>query len=43
MDYNNEAKLKEQNGSRLRDSTNELVVTEGEGCGRVGTEEGEGE
>ena len=28
-------KLKEQNGSRLRDSKNELVVTKGEGCGRA--------
>ena len=36
MDYNNEAKLKEQNGSRLTDSKKELVVTKGEGCGRAG-------
>ena len=28
----NEAKLKEQNSSRLRDSKKELVVTKGEGC-----------
>ena len=36
MEYNNEAKLKEQNGSRLRDSKNELVVTKGEGCASTG-------
>ena len=36
MKYNNEAKLKEQNGSRLRDSKSELVVTKGEGCGTGG-------
>ena len=35
MEYNNETKLKEQNGSRLRDSKNELVVTKGEECGRA--------
>ena len=40
MEYNNEAKLKEQNSSRLRDSKNELVVTKGEGCGRAGGEGG---
>ena len=40
MECNNEAKLKEQNSSRLRDSKNELVVTKGEGCGREGGEEG---
>ena len=40
MEYNNEAKLKEQNGSRLTDSKNELVVTKGEGCGKVGGEGG---
>ena len=40
MEYNNEAKLKEQNGSRLRDSKNELVVTKGEGCGRADREGG---
>ena len=40
MEYNNEAKLKEQNGSRLRDSSNELVVTKGEGCGRAGGDRG---
>ena len=40
MGYNNEAKLKEQNSSRLRDSKKELVVTKGEGCGRVGEERG---
>ena len=38
--YNNEAKLKVQNSSRLRNSKNELVVTKGEGCGRAGGEEG---
>ena len=38
MEYNSEAKLKVQNGSRLRDSKNELVVTKGEGCGRAGGE-----
>ena len=38
--YNDEAKLKEQNSSRLRDSKNELVVTKGEGCGRAGGEGG---
>ena len=40
---NNEVKLKEQNGSRLRDSKNELVVTEGgvlEGRGRETAIEG---
>ena len=40
MECNNEAKLKEQNDSRLRDSENELVVTKGEECGRVGGEGG---
>ena len=35
LEYNNEAKLKEQNGSRLRDSMNKLVVTKEEGCGRA--------
>ena len=40
MEYNNEAKLKEQNGSRLRISKNDLVVTKGEGCGRLGAEGG---
>ena len=35
MEYNNEAKLKEQNGRRLIDSKNELVVTKGQGCGRA--------
>ena len=40
MEYNNEAKLKEQNGSRLRDSKDELVVTKGEGCWRAGGEGG---
>ena len=40
MEYNNEAKLKEQNSSRLRDSKKELVVIKGEGCGRAGGEGG---
>ena len=40
MECNNEAKLKEQNSSRLRDSKKELVVTKGEGCGRAGGEGG---
>ena len=40
MEYNNEAKLKEQNGSKLRNSKNELVVTKGEVCGRAGGEGG---
>ena len=40
MEFNNEAQLKEQNSSRLRDSKKELVVTKGEGCGRVGEERG---
>ena len=35
MEYNNEAKLKEQNSSRLRDSKKELVFTKGEGCQRA--------
>ena len=33
MEYNNEAKLKEQNSSRLTDSKKELAVTKGEGWG----------
>ena len=40
MEYNNEAKLKEQNGSRLKDSKNELVVIKGKGCGKVSGEGG---
>ena len=40
MEYNKEAKLREQNGSRLTDSKNELVVTKGKGCGRVGLDRG---
>ena len=40
MEYNNEAKLNEQNSSRLRDSKKGLVITKGEGCGRVGGEGG---
>ena len=35
MEYNNEAKLKEQNGIRIRDSKDDLVVSKGEGCGRA--------
>ena len=38
MKHNNEAKLKEQNGSRRADSKNGLVVTKGKGCGRTGGE-----
>ena len=34
VEYNNEAKLKEQNSRRLTDSKKELAVTKGEGCGR---------
>ena len=40
MEYNNEAKLKEQNSSKLRDSKNKLVVIKGEGCGRASGEGG---
>ena len=40
LQCNDEAKLKVQNGSRLRDSKKGLVVTKGEGCGRVGGEGG---
>ena len=40
MEYNNEAKLKEQKSSRLTDSKNELVVTKEERCGRAGREGG---
>ena len=40
MEYNNEAKLKEQNSSRLTDSKKAVVVTKGEGCGRAGGEGG---
>ena len=40
VEYKNEAKLKEQNSSRLTDSKKTLVVTKGEGCGRVGGEVG---
>ena len=36
MEYINEARLKEKNSSRLRDSKKELVVTKGEGCGMTG-------
>ena len=40
MEYNNEAKLKEQNGSRLTDSKKGLVVTKEEVCGSMGREGG---
>ena len=40
MEYNKEAKLKEQNSSRLRDSKNELVITKGGVFGREGVEGG---
>ena len=40
MEYNNEAKLKEQNSNRLTDSKKGLAVTKGEGWGRVGAEGG---
>ena len=36
MEYNNEAKLKEQNRSRLTDSKKELVLTKGVRWGMVG-------
>ena len=35
MEYNNEAKLKEQNSSRLTNSEKWLAVTKGEGCERA--------
>ena len=40
MEYNNKANLKEQNGSRHRDSKKGLRVAKGEGCGRVDGEGG---
>ena len=40
MEYNNKAKLKEQNSSRLTDSKKGLVVTKGKGVGRVSGEGG---
>ena len=40
MEYNNKAKLKEQNSSRLTDSKKGLVVTKGEGWSRVSGEGG---
>ena len=40
MEYNNQAKLKEQNRNRLIDSKKVLVVTKGEGWGRAGEEGG---
>ena len=40
MEYNNEAKLKEQNTSRLTVSMKGLEVIKGEVCGRVGGEGG---
>ena len=36
MDYNNEAKLKEQNSSRFTEPKNGLTVTKGKGLGRMG-------
>ena len=38
MVYNNEAKLKEQNSSRLTEPKNELTVTKGKGTGEDGWE-----
>ena len=35
MEYNDEAKLKEQNSSRLTDSKKGLAVTKGEELGRA--------
>ena len=40
MEYNNKAKLKEQNSSRLTVSKKGLGVTKEEGCGRAGGEGG---
>ena len=40
MEYNNKAKLKEQNSSRLTDSKNGLAVNKRVGCGRAGGERG---
>ena len=40
---NNEAKLKEQNSSRLTDSKKGLVVTKGKGCEKAVGKDGEGE
>ena len=40
MEYNNKAKLKEQNSSRLTDSKKGLVAAKGEGSVRVGGEGG---
>ena len=40
MAYNNKAKLKEQNGSRLTNSTKGLAITKGKGLGRVGEKGG---
>ena len=36
MEYNNKAKLKEQNSSRLRDSKKNLAVTKEKGTGEDG-------
>ena len=38
VEYNNKAKLKEQNSSRLTDSKKGLAVTKGKRLGRVGEE-----
>ena len=40
LEYDNEAKMKDQNSNRLTDSKNELVVTKGEECGKAGRERG---
>ena len=40
MEYNNKAKLKEQNSSRLTDSKKGLVVTKGKGAGKDAGEGG---
>ena len=40
MEYNNGAKWKEQNSSRLTDSKKGLAVTKGEGCEKRGEEGG---
>ena len=45
MEYNNKAKLKEQNSSRLTEPKNGLTVTKGKGTGedrREGRDKGEG-
>ena len=40
MEYNNKAKLKEQNSNRLTDSKKGLAVTKGKGLEKVGGEGG---